>query len=628
MRIVLAALGNFLCVSTTSASESALPSSGGSLDIHWNHLQLEAIGVTVSTPLHVQTELPTGFDRFALAPAIAPTVIVHGQAAQRLSAEKSSVVGGYNLVFRAGSIDLTDFTLRMRSSSPVTIDIVTKLGEIPLYADHVMAETRANGERAISAMDLRVSPDFAARLGVPEASKLLIGTMRIWSTSEKASHTEACPSSGRWPGMAVPDAPGRKYEADMFLEGLVVEPTGCRNCSGPKGKGDLKLTPTTILRSNVNDGQSSPTIANDPRGTSAALYSADIPWRAKFSANCPPYNNDQHPYLIWNLYRINAEGQLEQLARSGMKHGHVAENTDCHSPPHSNHVFGRGCVDVYGAGDNDAPDALGPRAEVIPFTGQWGRCGSIYDPHCKARESDFQAYDDFTYRLTVPEALIGASEHAGDRYFIEAWYVVRDDIDVYNTMAHRQVSFRWNPTNALWRENGYGPVRLGPVIDEWAHPSDTSIHTRDEEAVTQQGRVKVAVHVTPLERGFFRYDYAVMNFDLANVKTSGVEPNLRILESHGLTRFELPLPAGALIVKDITFTDTDRDMANDWVATRRPKNLTWNAPTGNELTWGTLYRFSFTTNRSPQQGAAKLTIEGSQVVVNVATEIPATEMKN
>ena len=63
----------------------------------------------------------------------------------------------------------------------------------------------------------------------------------------------------------------------------------------------MVFTPSSELRNNVHSGSAHSTVTGDPIDTSSVLYAADIHWYAKFSGNFPPYNNDQHPYLIWNL---------------------------------------------------------------------------------------------------------------------------------------------------------------------------------------------------------------------------------------------------------------------------------------------------------------------------------------
>lgn len=589
--------------------------AGGTLEFRWNRSQLGTLGFEVSGPINANEAMPEGFDRFDLTASSGVTVRTHGNAVQQLTDGLIFVRGGYVLSTPQGSIDLRDFSLRLRPGSPPVFDLVTGHGETPFFADNAMVESARNGAGvSISTMDLRLSPLLAQRLGKSAAAGALVGSLRLSSDTRnrrasRAVEEEACPASTRWPGQAVPGHPGQLYRVDAFLEGFVVQITGCRDCTGPEGQGEIKLTPTTILRNSVNDGGAQPTVTGDQRGTSTASFSADIPWRSKFSRDCPPYGNDQHPYLVWNFYRVTAAGQLEQLARSGLKHGHTAQNSVCAKHPQSNHVLGLGCEDVYGAGDNDAPDALGPRAEVIPSTGQWARCGSIYDPQCVGKPLNFKNYDDFTYRLLVPETIADPTAHPGDRYFVEAWYVVRDDIDVYNTMTHRQVTFHWHLTNAMWTIDEGNQVQLGPVIDAWVDPQRSREGGRNTEVVTPHGRIKVAVQTTPLGPGRIRYDYVVMNVDYSSTTTKGKEPNLRIASSRGILAFEVPVSVG-VAVSEVTFADADRDPGNDWHSTRQGGAVKWQATSANELTWGTLYRFSFVADRQPGSAAVMLTAGG------------------
>ena len=57
-------------------------------------------------------------------------------------------------------------------------------------------------------------------------------------------------------------------------------------------------------------------IAVAPSATLKNVGVTDIPWHGKFSGNFPPYNNDQHPYLAWNMYRLAVlPGQLGKSAQ-------------------------------------------------------------------------------------------------------------------------------------------------------------------------------------------------------------------------------------------------------------------------------------------------------------------------
>jgi hypothetical protein len=100
-----------------------------------------------------------------------------------------------------------------------------------------------------------------------------------------------------------------------------------------------------------------------------------------------------------------------------------------------------------------------------------------------------------------------------------------------------------------------------------------------------------------------------MNVDFAQVKTSGKEPNLRIVSSHGLNSFSLTLPTDA-VVSHFSFADADEDKSNDWVSTAGRGRLTWTGSERNELTWGSLFRFSFESNQSPAPTNVHLGVEG------------------
>ncbi len=586
---------------------------GGDFEISWNRSLLTNLGLEISAPLARKEVTATGFDRFALSESSELSVVTQGASVQTLSAGTIAIKGGYQLTTPKGNISLENFTLRRRPGATAEFDLVTAYGETPFYVDNLLIEPGADGQSiSVRTMDLRISPSLAARLDKPEVRGWLVATLRLTAhivAGTSAVLKEACPISSRWPGMSVPGHTGQHYVADIFMQSFAVQLTGCQDCTGPGGHGRIKLTPTTILRNNVNDGTFEPTVAGDAHGTSSVAYAADIPWRNMFSGDCPPYGNDQHPYLTWALYRINAAGQLEQVGRAGIKHAHTAQNGECVDNPSSNHILGRGCGDVYGAGDNDAADALGPRSEIIPATGQWGRCGSIYDPQCTGKLSGFAGSDPWKYRLAIPESEIDGTREPGARYIFEAWYVVRDDVDPYNSMAHVPLEFSWYATNRLWIVKPTGGVKLGSVIDQWVNPEQPGEDADNEEIRTPNGRIKVAVRATPLGTGRFRYDYAVMNFDFAQTQTSGREPNLRIISTHGINSFSVSVASHDKL-SHLSFAGATEDSNNDWLPTIKAGQITWVGPEQNELTWGSLFRFSFESDQPPASTSVHLYTEG------------------
>jgi hypothetical protein len=521
--------------------------------------------------------------------------------------------GGYVIDSPAGRLDLTDFRLvpRVETSNRTgnrtpTLDIVGADGKAWLYVDRLMYELIDGKQRlAVRTMDLRITPELAQRLGHPEVAGWVIADMEM-TTDVQRQGLDPAPNivSTKWHGLPVPGVPGAVYQADLFMTDFSVQYSRCNGCTGEGGSGGAVFTPSSVLRNNVNNGSALPTVPGDPLGTSAALYAADIPWYTKFSGNFAPYNNDQHPYLIWNLYRFNTDGSIDQIGRSGTKHGFLTLNTACLDDPGDSHILGRGCSDVYSVSNNDNNNSLGPRTEVIASSNRWGRCGSIYDTNCDglANTSGNGVYD---HRLVVRESQFSGPAQAGATYQFESWYLAREDVNILNSMATKRATFTRPST--VWVVGGNDQYRLGPAIDRWVDPAAPGANAASVQVVTPEGRVKVAVKVTDLGGGQWRYHYAVMNLDFARPATEGAEPNLRVTRNLGFDNFTVPV--GAATVTDLVFSDGDLDATNDWSASIFDGRLTWTSTTrSNALNWGTMFRFSFIVNQAPVTSTVTLHI--------------------
>jgi hypothetical protein len=407
----------------------------------------------------------------------------------------------------------------------------------------------------------------------------------------------------------VPGVPGATYQADLFMQTFNTQFMRCNGCTGANGNGEMVFAPNSTLRNNNNNGTAVATVANDPLGTSSALYTADIPWYEKFSSPRPPYNNDQHPFLIWNLYRFNADGSIDQIGRSGVKHAFLTLNTSCSENPGDSHILGRGCSDLYSTGNNDANNSLGPRSEIIPATNVWGRCGSVYDVNCDGVQNQ-SGYGSYDQRLKVRESQISAVTNPGASFRFESWYLARQDINILNSMASRQATFTPNSTTwsvGLQSPASAGNYRLGPAIDRWVDPAAPGANERSTMVTTPEGSVKVAVKAIDLGNGQWRYHYAVMNLDFARARTEGAEPNLRVLSNLGFDYIRIPV--GTASVSDFAFSDGDTDASNNWIPELRDGRISFSAATrGNALNWGTMFRFSFTANQAPATGSVFLHI--------------------
>ena len=586
--------------------------SSGTVGVRWNRELASDLGMVLGAASGRYAQL-SGYDHevFNLRPAGSLDFNVSNGNLRGFVGGGLQAAGGHVIDMPSGRIDMTDFRLIPRlsakgaGSEPPVLDIVSSDGKAWFYVDRLMYELIDGKQRlAVRTMDLRITPELAARIGHPEVAGWVIADMEL-TTNVVRQGLDPVPLaiSTKWHGLPVPGVPGATYLADLFMLSFNMQYSRCSGCTGEGGSGGVVFTPSSELRNNVNNGSAQVTVAGDPAGTSSALYTADVPWYAKFSGNFPPYNNDQHPYLVWNLYRFNADGSLDQIGRSGVKHAFLTLNTACSDNPGDSHILGRGCSDVYSVSNNDATGALGPRSEIIPATNQWGRCGSIYDTNCDGVANSV-ANDVFAQRLVVRESQFSGAAQAGATYMFESWYLARDDINILNSMATTRATFTRNSTT--WSVGGNDQYKLGPAIDRWVNPAAPPAGGASVMLSTPEGKVKVAGKSTNLGGGRWRYDYAVMNLDFARAETSGAEPNLRVISNLGLN--SLTIPAGSATISDLSFGDGDLDSTNDWTASVGGRNVTWTAPSGNALNWGTLFRFSFIANQGPARGAFALGI--------------------
>ena len=601
---------------------------GGDLGFIWNVDLLRDYGIALKAATDVSAPDNRDFvavplrDQGGLSFAVTATNFDH------FVAGRLALRGGFSLTTPVGEISLVDAVLVPRGANSQMLDVVDATGNKLFYLDRLMYAITDQGRTVdVQTMDLRLHEDLARRLGKPEITDWVVAQMRMRLNvvAQDGNFIEIVQGAPVWPGTDVSGVPGAKYQADVFMLSFQGQYSRCSTsppntgtCDGPAGATDgyVVFTPSSTLRNNVNNGTASPTVAGDPNGTSTALYSADVAWYRKFSGTFAPYDNDQHPNLIWNLYRIDANNRIEQIGRSGVKHAFVTTNTSCdNSGPGSGGstgaILGLACSDTYGTSNNDSNNDLGPRSEIIPATGQWGRCGSVFDPSCTLTSNTNGGNNNYSQRMITRESQLAA----GGTYYFESWYIVREDINIYNTMSSRPVTFSFGSSWAL--ANG-APQLLGPVINRWVSPTTTNPNQKNVEIANTEGHTRVAVNVVDLGGGQWRYDYAVMNLDFARAVTQGTgkysddsDPaqRFRVIHNFGFDRFSVPLPAG-LTASSIEFNDGDLDSGNNWTGTADAGTLSWTAPVNptppantpavlNPLNWGTMFRFSFVTTQAP-----------------------------
>lgn len=557
--------------------------SRGETALRFDPSLLEAFGMTVtgSEAAH-SSSLPGDHvlsitDRDGLevwAPAAAYDGFIRGELSHR---------GALTLSYPGGAASLSDFSLRPASAD--RLELVTASGEALFELDyiHVMLYPREQRMRLWN-MDVRISPLLAARLGQPEAA-----------------------------GMAI----GQAFSSTALLipQGAVIEGL----CASPNWDDGVNFT-TDVELFHIGSVQqvareSNVRVAIAPSATLRNVGTADVPWYPKFSTGAggtypPPYDRDQHPYLVWALYR-EVDGYFEQLASSELKHAFFATNVVC-SCSGGNILWsaasspnGLGCTDTYGIGTNDNPIHLGIRQELSALTGVWEQCGSMFAPGATppgpcAQEVSGDTEDEFERRLVVAEQDL---ETTNANYWMEAWYVIRDDTKLFNGMAH--VSLTPALGVSTWSFSP-GVTIQGGAINEWLAPGETGPDRQHVRANSSDGYYSLAVKTANLGGGTFRYTYVLMAYDF----------------SAGFDTLALDLPAG-VTVSNLRFSDSDDNPANDWVATPVEDQLLWAASAGGALDWGRMATFSFEAEAQPNQGVVLLGVESSSEDLPVAILSPA-----
>jgi hypothetical protein len=594
---------------------------GGQTRFHFNPDELKRLGVTIARVdgASSRTEGKPGvryeIDAFPALDAGGLEINHTGLVISGIGGGALRHAGGLVLSYPGGSVDLRGFALRASPDTRIGLDVVDAYGNVWFTADHAHYGFEDNAPNVFSMrhMNLRLSRHFANALGRPDLDGDPVGGLDFRANSyegDKSQLVEGGTCSAPWP--SPPSSP-----ADVLLiyDNASSGWTGfddsvyvkrCQNCTTTSTDGKLVVNQDSSLR---NGG------------------STAVAWYEKFSGTYPPYNNDQHPFLIWNTYRVDADGRIKQIGVSGVKHAFYTVNWNCGCS--GGHVIWPTCEDTYSNYNNDSSTDLGPRGEIIPYTAQWGRCGSVYDRNCDGVEDgNGGAQDLYEFRMNIVESELEPPLSTGAHYYHEYWYIARDDDAIYNSMGWREVSFAKNGANwsvGLVGDNPNGAdFHLGPVLDLWIDPNSPPAGSANQELSTPLGRARIAVKVTDLGNGQWRYEYAVENFDYAHAEINAMhpnEPNLALVSDHGFARFSVPVGPG-VTASALRFDDVDTNAANDWTATIADNHVTWTATNNNSLDWGTMYHFEFVADAPPASTNAAVELVG--IATAVEPEIPYT----
>lgn len=620
--VILGALLLLLPAPAPAQAATASTSGGGALLIEPRHDLLDSLGLRLGK---------SGRQDALTLPllAAAPLTIALGDGAPTAALGGRMAVGGLLLAHhdrRAPPLWLVP-----AEGAGLGFDLVDGQGAAWLRIGHAMRSPDLRDGLRFYSADLRVGPALAAWTGT-DSEGLLAGRIELriplaLPAGSLSAASKSCPA---------PNWPTAGFTTDVRLVSIDrITPLRCRvlgsgngcggsafTCDGPGGEeGEVVFVPDATLRNSDTDD------------------TADVPWYRKFTAPQLPYGNDQHPYLVWNMYRLDADGTLLQIARSGLKHAFATANLECHPDakcPHNGNILGRACKDLYDAASNDMTGALAPRAEVVPSTGQWGRCGSVFDdilndgssaPGCDGLNDPPPADDCYRYRMVARESDIDPALHPGARWFIDAWYVVRDDVDIFNSMGWREIHPTWraelNPPH--WHPGTPGAFTSGSIVDLWLEHASLAERTARSVVSTSDGQVVVAARVRR-EGAQWRYDYHVANYDLTRATTEGMEPNLRII-SHDAVDAVAVVAVNGATASASGFADGDANTANDWTSDSG-SITTWSAPTADaQLDWGHLVAFSLLSAHPPGGGELRLAhaATGDPGEVSASTLVPDGE---
>jgi hypothetical protein len=468
---------------------------------------------------------------------------IEGHVFERLLGGSVGHRGGFELAYPGGAVDLQGFVLAA-GSEPRSFEIRTAEGELVLTAGlaHFKVD-RQSGRLQVFNMDLRIAEPFAKRLGQPGMVGESVGILAL--------------------------------EARVVLPTAAEDVAGGASCGDWSGQQDVALIAmSTVGQTERSGGRVSIT----PSATLKNVGTANVPWHAQFTDPTPPYNNDQHPFLVWQFYRIK-NGVMEMMAFSDVKHAFLTININCNAGACTeDHTLGLGCEDIYDKGTNESFFRLSYRSEITAAKGLWNSTGSHFDQNGDGEQDHPPANPDpaMSHRLIVPEAELDV---AGERYFMEAWYLVRDDINIFNNMGWREVDPNFT---TIWQFNAVAAFTQNSALDAWVEEGNPGPNAANEVIQVADGHVRLAMKATDLGGGLWRYEYALMNHDF--------DPQIG---SFGV-------PTGGASVSDLRFRDLDINAANDWSGAITADGVTWTKPAASEgLDWGRMYNFGFTSDSAP-----------------------------
>lgn len=584
------------------AAPSQVRAQGGVLDVRWSVDQMQSLRLNFGAGAAAKMQFTDSKARMSVQSKA-------GEFGEILQADLPALT--LDLVFNKQRIERTLRASLLLVPGMLTAQWRDDQGAVWLQGGHAHPQiSLADSDPRIDVryLDLRIGPAMAARMGYPALVGQYLGVANLSMPiiEQPALRGSSC---------ANPNWPSPTNTADVSLTDVNgFSPMRCSGCDGPgMVDGAIVVVPTANLR---NVGQ------------------YDVPWYQKFSAGGPPYNNDQHPFLIWNMYRQDQDGVLRQFGKSGLKHAFFAANTGCDCP--GGFILGLGCEDAYGGASNDTPGDTtcsgdgtfcfqGVRSEMIPQLGLFGRCGSRFDPNCDGSQSDVVPYSPLEHRMLIPESELTAPVGSGVRWFGDAWYVIRDDGVWMNNIGSREITPNWVPFSfggGVWQFQDSSPYQQGTILHRWHQ--NAPANSRLTVINTARGIVVIEVRASQLAPNQWRYQNTVFNLDFSVAQTSGSGLALRVLENRGINAITFS-PGASANLSFVRMVDTDTSPSNNWVATN-PGNALRIAAVGgaNTQDWGTLHTYIYDSSLPPGEMAVQ--ISGLDAVEHTAQILGPTSV--
>jgi hypothetical protein len=503
--------------------------------------------------------------------------------------------GGFRFRGAAGALDLTGLELRPGKPSSALELVDAKGVALLTTADAQWLFDAGSGQLRYLNADVRILPALAKRLGDTRYAGMTIGVLDLDATlqtglvpPEPPVGPDAPPPCGDWSGIV-----------DVALDDM--SNIGQAGIATVNGRSVVVVLPSANLKN---------------------VGTANVPWFSKFTnLSNPPYF-DQHPFLVWQMARSSA-GVLEPLGRSDLKHAFLTINSGCAPGACTNsNILGIGCSDVYSTGTNNSTGSLAPRNEVTASTGIWNHCGGIHthfdtDGNC-VQDFSGSGENAFTHGLKAAETDL---QVAGASYYVEAFYIIRNDSNIFNSMGYRQVTPA--KPSSTWTFNTVGPYAQGPAINAWVNPVTPGANANNQLVDTGEGRVQLAVKVTDVvgSPGRKRFAYALQNHDF----------------DRRIRSFHVPFDTTHGIIENVAYNDGDGFAANNWTYTIDASGITWTVPDTPvtpptppaELDFATLVSFRFDSDQvaAPAEGSFAVADAGPAGSVNeirMPTLAPAT----